>query len=79
MGVRRAPGRRLHHLTPETIERTALPLERVHNIHGRHGLPLGVLCVGDGIANDVLQEDLEDAAGFFVDEARNALDTTAAG
>ncbi|SBO15129.1 hypothetical protein ANAPC1_01510 [Anaplasma phagocytophilum] len=78
MCVRRVEGRRLHLLTTETIEGTALPLERVHHIHGRHGLPLGVLGVGDGIADDVLQKDLEDAAGLFVDEAGNALDTAAA-
>jgi hypothetical protein len=35
-----------------------------------------VLSVGDRIANDVLEEDLEDTTSFFVDETRDTLDTT---
>ena len=35
--------------------------------------------VGDGVADDVLEEDLEDTAGLLVDEARDALDATTAG
>ena len=34
--------------------------------------------VGDGVADDVLEEDLEHAAGLLVDEARDALDAAAA-
>ena len=34
--------------------------------------------VGDGVADDVLKEDLEDAAGLLVDETRDTLDTTTA-
>jgi hypothetical protein len=34
-----------------------------------------VLGVGDGVANDVLQEDLEDTAGLLVDETGDTLDT----
>ena len=41
-------------------------------------LRLGVLGVGDGIADDVLEEDLEHAASLLVDEARDTLDTTTA-
>ncbi len=33
-----------------------------------------MLRVGDGVADDVLQEDLEDAASLLVDEAGDALD-----
>ena len=32
-----------------------------------------MLGVGDRVADDVLQEDLEDAAGFLVDETGDAL------
>jgi hypothetical protein len=32
-----------------------------------------VLGVGDGVADDVLEEDLEHAAGLLVDEPRDAL------
>ena len=36
-----------------------------------------MLGVGDGVADDVLQEDLEDAAGLLVDEAGDAFDSSA--
>jgi hypothetical protein len=54
----------------------ALSLESVDDVHGRDGLAAGVLGVGDGIADDVLQEHLEDTAGLLVDQARGTLDTT---
>ena len=66
-------------LSAETVEGPALSLERVHHVHGSDGLPLGMLRVGDGIADDILQEDLENAPGLLVDESRNALDSSAAG
>ena len=53
-----------------------MPLEGIDNIHGGDGLPLGVFSVGDGITDDVFQENLEDTSGFFVDQARDTLDTT---
>jgi hypothetical protein len=37
-----------------------------------------VLGVGHGVADDVLEEHLEDTAGLLVDEAGDALDTTTA-
>ncbi len=65
-------------LTSEAVECAALPLESVHNVHGGHSLPLGVLGVGDGITDDVLQEDLEHPAGLLVDQTGDTLDSTAA-
>ena len=65
-------------LTAETVEGTALALESVDDIHSSDGLALGVFGVGDGIADDVLEEDLEDTAGLFVDQAGDTLDTTTA-
>ena len=38
-----------------------------------------MLGVGDRVTDHVLEEDLEDAAGLLVDEARDALDAAAAG
>ncbi len=32
--------------------------------------------ISDGITNDVLQKDLEDTTGLFVDETRDTLHTT---
>lgn len=54
-------------LTTETVQGTALALEGVDDVERRDCLPLGVLSVGDGIADDALQERLEDATGLFVD------------
>ena len=38
-----------------------------------------MLGVGDGITDHVLEEDLEDATGLLVDEARDALHTSTSG
>eukprot|EP00955_Chlamydomonas_euryale_P059345 357359-Chlamydomonas_euryale.AAC.1 len=65
-------------LAAEAVQRTALALERVDDIEGGHGLAARVLRVGDRVADDVLQEDLEHAARLLVDEAADALDATAA-
>jgi len=63
-------------LTSESVQGTSLPLESVDNIHGSDSLPLGVLGVSDSVTNDVLEEHLEDTAGFLVDETRDTLYTT---
>jgi hypothetical protein len=57
----------------ESVEGAALALERVDDVHGGDGLAAGVLRVGDGVADDVLEEDLEHAAGLLVDEPGDAL------
>jgi len=62
-------------LTAETVQSAALAFKGVDHVHGSDGLPLGVLGVGDGIADNVLQEHLENAAGLLVDETGDALDT----
>ena len=56
--------------TTETVQSAALALEGVDNVERGDGLALRVLGVGDGVANDGLEEGLEDAAGFFVDHWR---------
>jgi hypothetical protein len=50
-------------LVAEAVEGAALELEGGDHVHGGDGLPLGVLGVGDGVPDHVLQEDLEHAAG----------------
>ena len=55
-------------LTSESVQGPALSLESIDDVHGCDGLPLGVLCVGDGITDDVLKENLEDTSGLFVDQ-----------
>ena len=65
-------------LTAESVQSTALALKSVDDIHSCHGLPLGVLGVGDGITDDVLEEHLQDTTGLLVDESGDTLDTTTA-
>ena len=69
-------GRRL---SAEAVEGLSLSLEGVDDVHGRDGLAAGVLGVGDGVTDDVLEEDLEDAAGLLVDETGDTLDTATTG
>ncbi|KAK7826094.1 hypothetical protein U0070_009975 [Myodes glareolus] len=57
----------------------ALALERVDHVHGGDGLALGVLRVGDRVADHVLQEHLQHPAGLLVDEAGDALDSATPG
>ncbi|KAF8922001.1 hypothetical protein CPB85DRAFT_1265441, partial [Mucidula mucida] len=38
-----------------------------------------MLSVGDRVANNILQEDLEDTTSLFVDKARDTLYTTTTG
>ena len=68
-----------NNLSAEAVEGLALALEGVDDVHGGDGLAAGVLGVGDGITDDVLEEDLEDTAGLLVDEAGDALDTATTG
>ena len=46
-------------LSSESVKGAPLPLEGIDHVHGSHSLPLGMLSVGDGIPDDILQEDLE--------------------
>ena len=62
----------------ESVEGAALSLESVDDVESGDGLALGVFGVGHGITDDVLEEDLEDTTGFFVDQAGDALDTPTA-
>ena len=45
---------------PEPVQRLALALESVHYVGGHDGLPLGVLGVGHGVTDDILQENLRE-------------------
>ena len=63
-------------LTSESVEGTSLALQSIDHIHGSHGLPLGMLSVGDSIPDDILQEHLQDTSGLFVNQPRDTLHTT---
>jgi hypothetical protein len=69
-------GRRF--LTTETVEGSALSLERVHDVEGSHSLSASMLSVGDCVTHDVLEEDLEDTSGLLVDLAGDTLNTSSA-
>ena len=56
-------------LTSKTIEGSSLSLQGIDDIHGSDSLPLGVLSVGDGISDDIFQEDLENSSGFLIDQS----------
>lgn len=53
-----------------------MSLKSVNDIHRGDGLSLGVLAVGNCITDHVLQEDLEDSPGLFVDQTADPLNTT---
>jgi predicted secreted protein len=66
-------------LAAKSIESSALTLKSVDDVHGGDGLAFGVLGVSDGIPDDVLKEDFQNSTRLFVDQSRNALDTSTAG
>ena len=65
----------MENLTAETVQSAALAFQSIDDIHSSDGLALGVFGVGDGIADDVLEEDLEHRARLLVDEAGDTLHT----
>lgn len=54
-------------LTTETVQGAALSLERVDHVERSNSLALGVLSVCDRVADDTLQEGLENTSGLLVD------------
>ena len=66
-------------LSTKAIQSLALALDGVDDVHGSHGLATSVLGVGDGITNDILEEDLEDAPGLLINQTGDALDAATTG
>ena len=62
----------------EAVEGASLSLEGVDDIHGGDCLAASVLGVGDGIADDVLEEHPQDGTGLLIDQARDTLHTSTA-
>ena len=56
-----------------------MSLKSVDDIEGGDGLSLGVLGVGNGVSDDVLEEVSEDNSGLVIDEGADSLDTTSSG
>lgn len=63
-------------LTSETVQGASLAFQGVHHIHSGDGLSLGVLGVGDGVPDHVLQEHFQHTAGLLVDQTGDTLDAT---
>ena len=61
------------------VESLALTLERRHDVDRGDGLAVGVLGVGGGALDDLLDEVAEDTADLLVQETRDALDSATAG
>ena len=56
-----------------------MTFQGIDDVHSGDSLALGVLSVGDCIPDDVLEEDLQDSSGLFIDEPRDSFDTTSSG
>ena len=56
-----------------------MSLEGVDDIESGDSLSLGVLGVGDGVLDNVLEELSEDNSGLVVDERADSLDSTSSG
>ena len=63
-------------LAAEAIQRAALPLEGINNIHSSDGFPLSMLSVGHRVPDNVLQKHLQYTPGLFVNESRDPLNTS---
>lgn len=63
-------------LTSLTVQRLARALERIDNVECGDRLALRVLGIGDRVTDDVLEEDLEDATSFFINQTTDTLDAT---
>ena len=53
------PVLQLGRLAAKAVQGPALPLQSVHHVKGGDSLAPGVLCVGDRIPDDILQEHLQ--------------------
>merc|ERR1719500_448754 len=63
-------------LSAKSVKGASLPLKGIDHVHGSHGLPLGVLSVGDSIPDHILKEDLKNTPGLLIDEATDPFDAT---
>lgn len=63
-------------LTSESVQGSALAFQGVHDVHGGDSLPLCVFSVCNRVSDDILQKDLEDSSGFFVDQTADTFNST---
>merc|ERR1712045_587600 len=65
-------------LSPESIKRASLSLQRIDDIHCCNRLPLGIFSVGNCISDDIFQEDFQNSSGFFVNKSRDSFHSSSA-
>ena len=70
---------RFDSLSTKTVQSASLTFQSIHHVLSGNSLALGVLGIGNGITDHVLEENLENTSGFLVDQTWNTLDTTTAG
>jgi hypothetical protein len=63
-------------LASEAVQGPSLALQGIHHIQGSDSLTTSMLSVGHSIADDILQEDLQDSTGLLIDQTADALDTS---
>ena len=63
----------------EAVEGSALAFESIDNIERCDRLSLGMLSVGHGVSDDVLQEGLEDDSALIIDQGADSFDSSSSG
>ena len=71
--------RRWDSLTSETVQGSALSLQRVDDVHSCDSFPFRMLGVGDSVTNNIFEEDFQYTSGFFVDQSGNTFHSTTSG
>ena len=56
-------------LSAKAVQGPALPLQSIDHIHSGDSLPLGMLCVGDSVPDDILEEHFQNTSSLLIDEA----------
>ena len=65
-------------LATESVDGSSLAFQGVDDVQGGDGLSLGVVAVGHGVLDDLLEEELQDTPGLVVDQAGDSLDSATA-
>ena len=63
----------------EAVQGLSLAFQRVDNVERSDSLAASVFSVCHGIANDILQKDLQNSTRFLVYEAADSLDSSPSG
>ena len=56
-------------LSAKAVQGPALPLQSIDHIHSSDSLPLGMLCVGDSVPDNILKEHFQNTSSLLIDEA----------